>query len=71
MSKPTLYSRLSEIHATIAHWQSDLLVVDTPEVRKVMQEFEDLKFSTYSHDGILWLEFPFAYEPYFERSLKD
>jgi Zn finger protein HypA/HybF involved in hydrogenase expression len=68
MGHSSLYQELLGIDATMHHFESDLYVKDSKEVRKVLDEFPIQKkiaqvFAS-AHDGSTWMEIPSAYEPW-------
>lgn len=76
----TLYQRIVAAGIPHANHESDLYVPATPEVRKIIKEFNvecrkpgfevrPLAFKNQVEGG-LWLDIPFAYDPWWEARLK-
>jgi hypothetical protein len=64
----TLYEDLDKLGAEIENHCSDLYVHFTPEVLKRVKA-SGLKFSLFTNliDKRLWIEVPFAYDPWWDR----
>jgi len=69
----SIYELLKTANATIDHYASDLYVKQTPETLQIIQNWaqtdkENRKFSVcFIAEEQVWLEIPFAYDPYWRN----
>lgn len=74
----TLYQRILSAGIQHDHHESDLYVPDTPEVRRIIDETKHHtqrvfpSFINHIHPGKgeVWLDIPFAYDPWWEERKK-
>jgi len=67
----TLYEQALKAGLEINNHESDLHIKYTPEARKLVNEYKQYKHSCFiGADGQLWIEVPFAFEPFWETKRK-
>jgi len=75
----TLYQRIVEAGIPYDNHESDLYVPDTPQVRAIIEEcrhhtqhvFASFVHQVAPHKGELWLDIPFAYDPWWNERSKQ
>ena len=67
----TLYDECVEANLELDHHESDLYIKDCMTARLLLARYDDA-FDTFISqiDGAVWLDVPFAYQPYWEEKTK-
>lgn len=65
----SLYTDLVAAGVEVSNWQSDLYAPVNETVQEIMKKYPDQSRSTFKSniDGRLHYEFPFAFDPFWER----
>jgi len=66
----TIYKALTDAGIPTDNWASDLYFPVTEESTAIVQKHHgimNIKTFRNNHDGTLWYEAPFAYDPYWQR----
>ena len=68
MAKQSVYKALVEMGADVDNHESDLYVKKTPEVDSLLQEYPDIRGTTFrsQSDGEIWYDLPFQYDPWWK-----
>lgn len=73
--KPTLYADLVAAGCKVDSHESDLYVEATPKARAIIRAHGSIgiPFTNQAPDGPggTWLEIPFAYAPFWEKTIRD
>ena len=66
--EPTLYDECVEANLELDHHESDLYIKDCTAARELLAKHNHT-FETFTSqiDGAVWLDVPFAYQPYWDE----
>lgn len=69
LESPSLYEQLVAAGCEIDNHESDLYVKATPEALAIIKTFEFRNVTRFRNqiDGEIWLDCPFAYDPFWQK----
>jgi hypothetical protein len=71
MTDKTLYEECVDVGLKIDHHESDLYIKDCPEARTLLVKYnKPIQTFIDNIDHELWLDVPWAYQPYYDKKAK-